>query len=176
MKVTVSSSCRLPRGLPLPPCEPTNTIVEIAEFIIPYVNKPIASHRRTAINLVSTLLYHSLGDQRLIQSLITALLSRSGSDEDPLLRSEALSGFNNIIVHPYNDIQAFVSPILATLLSNFNDPALGVVLASMIVLHQMLDKLTDKTQIAAIIVNVILKVKSLFEHPTSEFAATLSRS
>jgi hypothetical protein len=159
-------------GLDLPAATPTPTLLEIAEFLLPYHHKPIPSHRRLAINSSAILLHHALGDGKLLQSTITGLLGRCGSDEDPSLRGEALMTFSALKVHPYDPISVYVSPILSALLSNFDDKVIPVAIAAMATLSMFISALSNKIQVAAIVVNIILKVKSLFEHPEGKIRAS----
>jgi hypothetical protein len=154
------------RGLLLPAAEPTALGIELAQFILPYANKPQRSHRRTAVLLCSTLLRYSLGEKRLLQSLVTALLSRSGADEDPLVRSEVLLGFSNLTAHDYPSIAPYISPVLSAILSNVGDQQSPMVaVAALRALYALIKDVPDKSQIAPVVVNVILKLKSLFEAP-----------
>ena len=152
-------------GLVLPPAEPTALAIELAQFILPYANKPQRSHRRTAVLLAAMLLRYSIGEKRLLQSLVTALLSRSGADEDPLVRSEVVLGFKNLTAHAYPSIALYVSPVLAAILSNVGDQAPMVAVAALNALYHLIRDLTDKSQVAPIVVNIILKLKGLFESP-----------
>jgi hypothetical protein len=152
-------------GLPLPPSEPGQFVAEVAQFILPYANKPTPSHRRTAINIAGFLLQSCLHHADLLQAIVTALLSRSGSDELPLLRAEALLSMGHLKVHRYDDISPYVAPVLSALLSNFGEPHEQVVVSSMTTLHGLVSALSDKRQVAPTVVNIILKVKILFECP-----------
>ncbi|CUE89705.1 Hypothetical protein, putative [Bodo saltans] len=151
------------RGLPLPPSEPTALGVALAQFILPYANKPIKSHRRAAIHCCTTLLQHSVGERKLLQSLATALLSRSGSDEDAVIRAETLESFPYICVHEYGHAQVYVSPMLSALIANFPDSSLRVSTAAMQSTCDLLDRISEKEQVSPIAVNIILKAKPLFE-------------
>lgn len=150
-------------GFDLPSSEPTGLAIEIAQFILPYMNKPIKSHRRASIACCTALLRHCVDEKRLLQSVVTALLGRCGTDESPLLRADALEAFQNIAVHPYADIQVYVSPVVSSLLSNFGDADIAVAENAMYTLYNLMTGLPDKSQFAPIIVNIILKTKALFE-------------
>eukprot|EP00658_Telonema_sp_P-2_P006023 TRINITY_DN12290_c0_g1_i6.p1 TRINITY_DN12290_c0_g1~~TRINITY_DN12290_c0_g1_i6.p1 ORF type:complete len:873 (-),score=285.27 TRINITY_DN12290_c0_g1_i6:265-2883(-) len=150
-------------GFDLPASEPTGLAIEIAQFILPYMNKPIKSHRRASIACCTALLRHCVDEKRLLQSVVTALLGRCGTDESPILRADALDAFQNIAVHPYADIQGYVSPVVSSLLSNFGDPDVTVAENAMYTLYNLMTILPEKSQFAPIIVNIILKTKALFE-------------
>ena len=150
-------------GLVLAPAEPTALAIELAQFILPYANKPQRSHRRTAVLLCAMLLRYSLGEKRLLQSLVTALLSRSGADEDALVRSEVLIGFKNLTVHDYSASMAYISPVLSAILSNVGDSSPLVAVAALQSLLHLVKTVTDKSQVAPVVVNIILKLKGLFE-------------
>lgn len=150
-------------GLPLPPSEPTALGVAMAQFILPYANKPIKSHRRAAVHCCTVLLQHSVGERKLLQSVATALLSRSGSDEDAVIRAETLESFPFLCVHDYAHAQVYVSPMLSALIANFPDANLKVSIAAMQSTCELLDKISEKEQVSPIAVNIILKAKPLFE-------------
>lgn len=150
-------------GLMLNPSEPNSFVVEMAEFVLPYIHKPIQSFRRAAINITCMLLRYSVGDTSLLQSILTALLSRSGTDENSLLRTEALHGFRGMTCHKYEMITHYIAPVLSALLANFNDHVTDVALAAMISTQMIIQSLPDRHHVAPIVVNILLKAKSLFE-------------
>eukprot|EP00744_Colponema_vietnamica_P007808 GILI01011184.1.p1 GENE.GILI01011184.1~~GILI01011184.1.p1 ORF type:complete len:1111 (+),score=141.44 GILI01011184.1:127-3459(+) len=152
-------------GVELPPSEPTGLAIEIAQFILPYMNKPIRSHRRCAIACCHALLRHCIGEPRLLLSVVTGLQGRCGTDEIVNLRAEALIAFRGLTCHPYKDIVAHMSPVLGAQLSNFSDSCLPVAEAAMNSCYHILSTVPDKSQVAPNVINIILKTKALFESP-----------
>jgi hypothetical protein len=160
-----------PYGLLLPPSEPSQTIVDVAEFIVPYAEKPDIAQRRVAVVIISrVLLRHSLGDDGLLQCLVTALLGRTGMDESPTLRYESLGAFGKLglLAHDSdaNPLKALLPPVLTSLLNNLDDDREPIIaLKSTEVLRQALE-VQDKSHVQqGATVNMMLKVKQRFEHP-----------
>lgn len=159
-------AARKGHGFELAASEPTSLAIEIAQFILPYMNKPIRSHRRCTIACSSALLRHCIGEPRLLLSVVTGLQGRCGSDEVVTLRAEALAAFKGLTTHPYADIIAHMSPVLGAQLANFSDSCLQVAEAAIDSCFHILSTVPDKSQIAPNVINIILKSKALFESPT----------
>jgi len=160
-------------GLQLPATEPSQFIVDVASFILPYANKTVLAQRRVTIAFTRGLIHHAVGEQELISSLITTLLGRTGPDEKPQLRHEALGSFSVLLVHDYAAISEFVSPVLAALLSNFEDGVADLALSAMGTLYKLITGVPDKTHVRPIMVNIVLRCKAKFEqaHPGMRAAA-----
>jgi hypothetical protein len=149
-------------GLALAPTEPTQIIVDIAEFVLPYANKPVRSQRRAAIVVAGVLIRHSVGEAALLDSLVTALLGRTGPDEEPAMRLEALQAFGQLPLHAYTAIASYVSPVMSAMLSNFDDPLYELTLRAMDEMHALLTHLPDKQHVRPIVVNIMLRIKGKF--------------
>lgn len=158
-------------GLQLPATQPTNFVVEIAQFVLPYANKTQVGHRRAAINVAGALLRHSLTESDLLNALVTTLLGRTGNDEAPLLRMEALQYFTFLLEHEVAAITPHVAAVLSAIIGNVDDPVPDLSLGALGALREICVKIKDTTQVRPIVVNVILKLKTKFERAEYQMRA-----
>lgn len=153
-------------GLQLPLSEPTQFVVDLSTFLMPFANKTSPAQRRMSIVVSGYLLRHAKEEETLVQTLINALLSRSGPDEVPDLRMEAMRAFEVILLYPYAAVANFVPTIFAALLSCLDDNSrLDVCLTAIKVLRHMSINISDKTALIPIFVTIVLRLRTKFESP-----------
>ena len=160
------------RGVLYPAAAPTQPVIDFAEFMLPYINKPQRCHRRTAIAVCGRLLRMSLTDDAsMLQSLVSSLLGRTGSDEDPVLRTTVIAFFIDILEHPPAQTALLTAPVLSALLSTMEDPIVEVSQIAMTCLKDFSERLPDKAPLRPMVVNVLLKIKGKFEFPDPRLRA-----
>ncbi|KAF8293815.1 hypothetical protein TcYC6_0103800 [Trypanosoma cruzi] len=156
---------------PMEPAEPTQLTHELAKFMLPYCSHVSPTHRKAAACVCSELIAYALGDEELVRSLVTALLSMTGCDEEAETRETIIGGMANILVHPYASIHGFVPPILSATLACMEQQHTSLAAKSMDVVALFAEVLEDKSFINGSFVTIATKLRSFFEHDDAQLRA-----
>eukprot|EP00754_Rhynchopus_humris_P022506 Rhum_TRINITY_DN14795_c12_g1::Rhum_TRINITY_DN14795_c12_g1_i1::g.118301::m.118301 len=148
----------------LPPTTSTSVVQELFDFIVQYISKVYDSQRRAALVILGQLLFHCLNDQELFKGIINALLSRSGQDEQLVIKLQATRAFLHLPEHSYDGIKLYVSPVISSLVGCCGDPHSEVVLSAMRTLESLMLRMRCKDEVSAVTVNICLKTKSAIDN------------
>ena len=149
--------------LVLPPTTSCTLVSDVFAFINEYVSKTYDSQRRCALVMMCHLLYHCLEDSKLFQGIINNLLSRSGQDEQYIIKLQATKGFKHLPVHEYENIRLYVAPVISSLVGCCGDPSPEVILSAMRTLEGLIHRMNCKSEISAVTVNICLKTKAAID-------------
>ncbi|RNF18834.1 putative HEAT repeat-containing protein 7A [Trypanosoma cruzi] len=156
---------------PMEPAEPTQLTHELAKFMLPYCSHVSPTHRKAAACVCSELIAYALGDEELVRSLVTALLSMTGCDEEAETRETIIGGMANILVHPYASVHGFVPPILSATLACMEQQHTSLAAKSMDIVALFAEVLEDKSFINGSFVTIATKLRSFFEHDDAQLRA-----
>eukprot|EP01061_Rhynchopus_euleeides_P013139 TRINITY_DN23031_c0_g3_i1.p1 TRINITY_DN23031_c0_g3~~TRINITY_DN23031_c0_g3_i1.p1 ORF type:complete len:1866 (+),score=924.21 TRINITY_DN23031_c0_g3_i1:206-5803(+) len=149
----------------LPPTTSCVLVTDIFKFINEYISKTYDSQRRCALVILGHMLYHVLHDADLFKGIINALLSRSGQDEQYIIKLQATKGFRHLPAHNYEGVRLYVAPVISSLVGCCGDTSPDVVLSAMRTLESMIFRMDCKNEISAVTVNICLKTKSAIDSP-----------
>ncbi len=132
------------------------------EFAKQFITRTFIGHRIPATCIVSVLLYHMKNDRDMIYAAINALLGRSGTDEQVVVKLHALRGLANLTQHPKDVMHRYVTPVVGALIANLEDLDESVIMQAMKSVSQIFE-VADDEFIAPLLLNLCVRLKPSFE-------------
>nr|CAG4715342.1 unnamed protein product [Naegleria fowleri] len=140
----------------------TEYVRPMFEYVKPFISRTFIGQRVIATCIVSVLLNHIQNDRELVHNCINALLGRSGTDEQIVVKLYALRGLSNLSIHPKDILHQYVTPVIGALLSNLEDLNQAVVLEAMTSVKKIF-KIAEDQYISPLLMNLCVRLKPSFE-------------
>ncbi|KAH9600889.1 hypothetical protein LSM04_001584 [Trypanosoma melophagium] len=150
------------------PSVPSPLVYELARFMLFYCGHVSETYRKTAVCVCGELITFALRDEELIRALLMALLSRTGTDEEPLTREIVLGNMVNILKHPYTEVSSFVLSTISAIIGCMEPRHPFLATKAISVITILAEGLEDKFFIDTFIVTIVTKLRSLFEHQDAD--------
>lgn len=132
------------------------------DFSKQFISRTFTGHRIPATCIISVLLYHMKNDRDMIYAAINALLGRSGTDEQVVVKLHALRGLANLVQHPKDVMHKYVTPVIGALIANLEDMDESVIMQAMKSVSQIFE-VADDEYIAPLLLNLCVRLKPSFE-------------
>jgi hypothetical protein len=132
------------------------------DFAKQFISRTFTGHRIPATCVVAALLKHMRNDRDMIYSAINALLSRSGTDEQVVVKLHALRGLANLVQHPKDIMHKYVTPVVGALIANLEDLDETVIMQAMKSVSQIFD-VAEEEYITPLLLNLCVRLRPSFE-------------
>jgi len=132
------------------------------EFSKQFISRTFIGHRIPATCIVSVLLFHMKNDRDMIYAAINALLGRSGTDEQVVVKLHALRGLANLTQHPKDVMHRYVTPVVGAMIANLEDLDESVIMQAMKSVSQIFEVAEDEF-IAPLLLNLCVRLRPSFE-------------